>query len=115
MNSDTRQPRRPYPRERNNDVRAYERRMEAVDPGHRLPLVDYWDPDLADQLENVRAERGGWMCGDLGDLTLRYRRSRWRDMHIDLEILDRSSGRRLRQDGSMSEELFVRLRELAID
>jgi len=83
--------------------------MGSVHPNYRLPLVDYWDPALADQLELIRRDRRGWICGDLGDLTLRYRKSRLRDVRVDLEVLDRTSGRRLRQDGSASTELFSRL------
>jgi hypothetical protein len=86
--------------------------MHTVDPEHRLPLVDFWDPHLAGQLTDLRRERRGWIAGEFGRFTLRYRRSRLRDVGIDLEILDRKSGRRLRQDGSDSAALFSRLHEV---
>lgn len=98
-----------YPRPRSKRVQAYERRMQAVDPDYRLPLVDFWDPSLADQLADIHRDRRGWIRGSMGDLLLRYRRSRLRGVRVDLEILDRRTGRRLRQDASASEDLYERL------
>ena len=101
-----------YPRDRNRAVKRVEERMRAVRPDYRMPLIDFWDPVLADQLDNVRrSARGGWIAGEIAGYTARYRRSGLRGISVDLEVLDADTGRRLRQDGSDSEALIRRLEQ----
>ncbi|GEM_PF-2057521 len=73
--------------------------MRLLDPDYELPLIDFWNPAIVDQMRNVVLVRDEPMClrGEIGPFTVLY--SRGRSIPVQLEIKDTASGRRLRQDG----------------
>ena len=83
--------------------------MRLLDPDYELPLIDFWNPAIVDQMSNVTLirEEPTALRAEIGPFTVVY--SRGRAIPIQLEIKETASGRRLRQDGEDHAPIFERL------
>ncbi|MDE2996248.1 MAG: hypothetical protein OXT73_05860 [Bacteroidota bacterium] len=89
----------------------YLRDMRKLDPGYHLPLIDFWNPEVVDQLENVRRKPGKRKAFDarIGPFAVTYEEGK--AIPVKLEIRDAETGRRLRQDGEDDTSILRRIEE----
>ena len=73
--------------------------MRLLDPAYEFIRVDFWDENTIAKLENVKRKPGKRerYTADIQSYSLIYSRGRY--IPVELDILDRETGRRLRQDG----------------
>lgn len=85
--------------------------MRRLDPSYELPLIDFWDLDTVDLLQDVRRRKGRTKAYDarIGAYAVTYEAGN--AIPVKLEIRDARTGRRLRQDGEDDPAILHRLEE----
>jgi hypothetical protein len=92
----------------NKELAEHLRRVRKVNREFQIPMIDFWDPDIAEALEEL-TEKNGRISGVIGDYRLQYFEGR--DLAVELNIFDRASRRRIAQDGSDSTQVLELLRQ----
>ncbi len=92
-------------------LEAYLRDMRLLHPEYDLPLFDFWDPGVVDDMTAVRQVRSNPDAYDarLGPFAVTYEAGDF--IPVKLEIRDAATGRRLRQDGEDDLAILHRLAE----
>lgn len=76
---------------------------ERYDP----PLIDFWTVETIDALTNLTLRKGR-ITGTIGKYRAQYYAGS--DLPVELNLLDKETGRRIAQDGSEDVSLLERLR-----
>ena len=97
----------PFRLKSNRALEQHIERVRRVNRRYDPPLIDFWAPGIVDALENVHIKRGRCI-GEIDGYRLRYFEGR--DEAVELDILDRETGRRIAQDGSSHTAVLDRLR-----
>ncbi len=96
------------PSDPNDELEVHLRRVRLVNEDFQIPLIDFWDPAIVDQMDQL-IEKNGRITGAIEGYRLQYYEGD--NLPIELNILDRDSGRRIAQDGSTDPEILTLLRK----